>query len=203
MTTVLSPAPTAPAQHRESAAERTAAPLRGVMLAGLSVVAAASNVLVWTAGCLGGIGFPAAVRAQRRIAAVARDRAHRWSGVPIAEPYRPVRSRGARRVRDLAGDPATWRDQFWGLADPFVGAFLALLPIALIAYGTFGAIVQPFLWRSIERAGGSNWYTAVHVHSSATAAFSIPIGVGLAAAGLWFGPAILRLHARWTRALLG
>jgi putative sensor protein len=196
MTTVLSPAPTAPARHPDSATGRAAAPLRGVTLAGLSVIAAASNLLVWTA-------FPAGVRAQRRIAAVARDRAHRWSGVPIAEPYRPVRSRGIRRVRDLAADPATWRDQFWGLADPFIGAFVALLPIALIAYGTFGAIVQPFVWRSIERAGGNNWYTAIHVHSGLTAAISVPVGIALAAAGFCLGPAILRLHARWTRTLLG
>jgi hypothetical protein len=200
MTTVLSPAPTAPSlpTRRDSATDRIAAPLRGLALAGLSVVAAATTVIVWATA-----GLPAAVRLQRQVAGVARDRAGRWSGVPIAEPYRPVRRRGLRGVRDTAADPATWRDQLWGLADPFAGAFLALLPIALIAYGTFGAVVQPFLWRSIERAGGSNWYTAIHVHSPLTAAISIPIGVALAAAGLWSGPAILRLHARWTRTLLG
>lgn len=213
MTTALLPAyvpptVTAPEPRRDSAATRVAAPFRGVALAGLSVVGAVTNVLVWTSGALvaAGVGIsllPGAIRAQRRAATAARDRAGRWSGVAIAEPYRPVRGRGLHRARDLATDPATWRDQLWGLLDPFVGLFLALLPLSLIAYGAFGAFVQPFVWRSIERHGGNNWYTAIHVHSTTTAAISIPIGVAVAAVGLWFGPAILRVHARWTRALLG
>lgn len=204
MTTAVLPtyAPPAPATRRDSMAARVAGPFRGIALAGLSVVAAVTSVLVWAAASLVAVVvgialLPAAIRAQRRTAAVARDRAIRWSGVPIARPYR------SDRGRDMVTDPATWRDQLWALLDPFVGAVLAIMPISLIAYGTFGAVVQPFVWHSIQRAGGNNWYTAIHVHSTTTAAISIPIGVALAAVGLWFGPAILRVHARWTRSLLG
>jgi putative sensor protein len=202
MTTAVLPTYVQPTARRNPTTGRLAAPFRGIALAGLSVVAAVTNVLLWAASTLvvAGVGIallPRAIRAQRRTAAIARDRAGRWSDVPIAAPYRSV------RTREMVADRATWRDQLWGLLDPFVGALLALVPATLIAYGTFGAVVQPFVWRSIAHAGGSNWYTAIHVHNGPTAAISIPIGVALAAIGLWFGPAILRVHARWTRTLLG
>jgi hypothetical protein len=204
MTTAVLPTyvPPATQPRRDSAAARAAAPFRGIALAGLSIVAAVASALVWAAASLvaavvGIALLPAAIRAQRRAANIARDRAGRWSGVAIAEPYRSARG------RDMVTDRATWRDQLWGLLDPFIGAMLALVPMSLIAYGTFGAVVQPFVWRSIQRAGGSNLYTAIHVHNSTTAAICIPIGVALATIGLWFGPAILRVHARWTRSLLG
>lgn len=62
--------------------------------------------------------------------------------------------------------------------------------------------MQPFVWGPIEGAGGSNWYTAIHVSSTATAVLSILVGIVLIVVGLLVGPKVLRLHGRWTAVLL-
>ena len=66
-----------------------------------------------------GIGFALfpAVTALVRLSAGLHRRLGRWSGVPIATPYRPL-PEGAqlgtwRRFRWVVSDPATWRDLAW------------------------------------------------------------------------------------------
>ncbi|KIF79181.1 histidine kinase [Streptomyces sp. 150FB] len=167
------------------------------------------------AGCLlavvaGVYVLPTATASLRRTAAAARSYALRWSGRTIPEPYSPESAaapgpgfRGRLRHNlALLRDPATWRDLAWSVAEPCVGGWLALLPAGLVVYGVFGALVQPFVWRPIDRAGGSNWYTFIHVHTTGTALLAVPIGVALIAAGFAVGPAVLRRHARWTASLL-
>jgi signal transduction histidine kinase len=46
------------------------------------------------------------------------------------------------------------------------------------------------------------WYTFVHVNSLWTLGLAAVLGVAYLVLGLAFGPALLRLHARWTRVLL-
>ncbi|WP_329582346.1 sensor histidine kinase [Kitasatospora sp. NBC_01250] len=197
----------------DSWADRLLAPGRGLLLAWWALAEAAVVLALTAAGLLLGAGLGCyllrpSFDGLRRVATTARDRAERWGGVAIPAPYRalpPPRAGLRGRIQEgraLLDDPATLRDLWWSMTDPYVGAALASAPAALIGYGAFGAFVQPFVWRPIERAGGSNWYTAVHVHSTATALAAAAVGLALIAAGLLVGPPVLRLHARWTALLL-
>ncbi|MFF7637299.1 histidine kinase [Kitasatospora sp. NPDC008050] len=192
---------------------RLAAPGHGLLLSGLAFVEATVAFAIAAASLLlgSGIGFyllPPALHRLREVAATARARAGRFGGPVIPAPYRPLpppRAGLRGRIqysRALLNDPATLRDLCWSMTDPCIGGGLAAAPAALIGYGVFGAFVQPFVWQPIDRAGGSNWYTAVHVHSTATALAAVPIGLALIATGLFAGPPVLRLHARWTALLL-
>ncbi len=80
-----------------------------------------------------------------------------------------------------------------------VGGLLVAVPLALVEYGAFGALVQPFIWRLI---GDGNWYGFVPVHSTATMCAGLVLGLVLMAVGLLAAPAMLRLHARVSRPLL-
>ncbi len=186
---------------------------RGLALTGLSLIAVVIGSLAVIAGCLLVVGvgvyvLPASIAMLREVAQLARRAAGRWGGVPIAEPYRfepePTAGFNARleHSRALLGEATTWRDLLWSGVDWLIGGVLGMVPAGLLVYGLFGAVVQPFVWRPIDRAGGSNWYTAIHVDSTATAVLSIPVGVVLILVGLLAGPAILRWHGRWTAVLL-
>jgi signal transduction histidine kinase len=134
-----------------------------------------------------GWGVPPVVLGSRRLTNTYRRLARRWCGVEIAEPYAPGPDPGARtvcadgpvararQVEWLLKDPATWRDMTWMLTAAPAAAPL-LLPAALAGAGLAGLIRQP------------------------------AIGVALIVAGLLTGllaaPALLRLHASWSRLLL-
>ncbi|MDQ2956031.1 MAG: sensor histidine kinase [Actinomycetota bacterium] len=107
-----------------------------------------------------------------------------------------------RLCRDLLTDAALWRDLRWTLIDSTAGAIFALVPLGLILYGIFGLLVQPFLWRSIDRAGGSNWYTFVKVDSSTASLVAAAIGVLLIVAGYLVGGTVLTRSARLSGWLL-
>jgi uncharacterized membrane protein YuzA (DUF378 family) len=184
------------------------APTWGLGLFALTLVEMLVGALALTAAGLsmtviGLAAVPVVLPLMRGTADLGRRLAGRW-GPPIESPYRPLR-RDSRWIglRAVATERATWRDLLWLIIDPIVGGTLALVPAALVAYGVFGATVQPFVWAAMDRAGGSNWYTAVHVQSTTTALVCVPIGVALIAIGLRLGPPILRRHAAWTRRLLG
>lgn len=194
------------------------APVRGAVLA-LRAVAelvvallAGLAVLLLTLG-IGLFCYPTCARMLRALADDARTRAGRWGGVAIDRPYRPSPEppspdpeRGwsgwVRRCGALMSDPASWRDLLWASLDPLIGFTLAVVPVSLVVYGAFGALVQPFLWQVITEAGGNNWYAMVHVDSTASALLAVPVGLVIAALGFWTGPRVLRAHARWTRVLL-
>lgn len=189
------------------------APGRGLTLTGLSLVSGVMACLVAVAGCLLVVGvgvylLPASVAMLRGVADLARGAVRRWSGVSIDSPYRPepdLTTEFAGRLdrsRALLSETATWRDLLWSCVDWLIGGLLGLVPASLILYGVFGAAVQPFVWSLIEGAGGSNWYTAIHVSSTATAVLSIPVGIGLIVLGLAVGPRVLLLHGRWSAVLL-
>jgi signal transduction histidine kinase len=181
----------------------------GLMLFGLGIVEILVAAVIAIVACLsmtvvGALAIPPAIALVRGQANLSRRLAARW-GAPIAVPYEPGGPGPTgpwRRIRELGSDRATWRDLLWLVTDPLVGACLAGVPGALILYGLFGVVVQPFVFQPIDRAGGSNWYTFIHVDSAASAAAAIPVGLVLIAAGLLMAPAVLRTHARWTRRLL-
>ncbi|WP_163506435.1 sensor histidine kinase [Fodinicola acaciae] len=177
--------------------------LRGAALLALTpvkVLLAAAHAIAILAACVGMIFvFPPVFDRSRWMATLARRLAGQWSAAPAAEPYRPrprptepsadglYRSRYGRpfrsaRVPDFQQhshwiwtDPATWRDIGWLLADPVVGSVIAGLPAALLAYGVASLFLS---WQWI-------------------------LGVPAAVAGWLVAPALLRLHGRWTRFMIG
>jgi hypothetical protein len=180
----------------------------GMVLFGLSVVETFVGAMVLTVvslsiTVLGLFVIAPTFAIAAGVANVARRRAGRH-GDPIAVPYRPVPS-GSRldAARTVLRDPARRRDLLWLIVDPIVGAFLALLPVSLVLYGVYGLVVEPFVWHSINGAGGNDWYTFVHVRSAGTALVALPVAAALLVLGVCTAPAVLRLHARWTHALLG
>jgi signal transduction histidine kinase len=100
---------------------------------------------------LGAPVFRAVTWADRHLATVERHRAAWVLGTPIASPYQPVTATGRARVREIAAQPATWRDMAWFVALLPLG--LALGIIAVVATGvTAAAVIAPaWAWSVPER----------------------------------------------------
>jgi len=130
---------------------------------------------------------PAVTRAARRFADAHRDRAWRWSGIRIDRPYR--QDAGETGWRELADDPATWRDLGFFLANIPVAMVLGLIPLALAGSTLLGLLVAPFIW-GLGVSGSPYW--------------PMSILIGLVSAGLLvtLGPWLLRTHASFAATLL-
>ncbi|WP_255950130.1 sensor histidine kinase [Streptomyces odontomachi] len=186
---------------------------RGIPLTGLALAEAFFFCLLTTAITLVGAGIGvylvvAAAVALRGTIGVTRRLAGKWSKVRIEDPYlpRPEEAPGIKgwwqRTQWVITDPATWRDLAWSLVNPTVGAFLTLLPLALVASGVFG-LLQPQLYDDIVSAGGNTWYYWVHVDDSSSAWIAAALGVPTLIAGFGIAPWALRTHAALAQALLG
>ncbi|MFD7626722.1 sensor domain-containing protein [Streptomyces sp. NPDC059851] len=182
--------------------------LRRCQLASLHalVVSAAGSLVVLAVLLLPvGIGFrllPPAARALRALSDRSRSRAASWTGVRISPPEPLPADREARareRSRRILADDGFWRDLAWAWLEPVTGGLLVAVPLALAWYGVFGALVQPFIWRTVN---DGNWYAFVPVHTTATMLAALALGLAFVAAGLYAAPAVLRLHARLSRRLL-
>ncbi|MET2716011.1 histidine kinase [Streptomyces harbinensis] len=123
------------------------------------------------------------------------------SGSPRPAPLPTGREHGPARKRSRAilADGGFWRDVTWSWLEPLAGGLLVAVPLSFVAYGVFGAAVQPFIWRLID---DGNWYAFIPVHSTATMLAALLLGLLLTGTGLLMAPAVLRVHARWSRRLL-
>lgn len=177
------------------------------MLAEAGVLVALAIGVTFAALGFGLLLIPDTLLAGRGLTSRIRRMAGKWSGVPIAVPYRrPPWAEAARpglwrRFGWLLSDQATWRDLLWMTVDCVAGWVLTLAPVALIAWGLFG-VIMPAVWAPIVHAGGSNWYAFIHVTGTTTAWLSVPLGVVFATIGVWLGPRLLTAHARLARGLL-
>lgn len=156
---------------------------------------------------IGVLVVPVLVIATRSLADLARRRSLSWTGVEIPRPYRPEPeyARGlvgvVQRCRHMLGDPATWRDLLWLIADWVVGLFLAILALGFIVQGVFG-LLQPFLWDVLADAGDSGWYTFLKVDSDGRAMLAVLLGIAYIFIGFAIAPAVLKAHSVFTRSLL-
>ncbi|MEV6734730.1 MULTISPECIES: sensor domain-containing protein [unclassified Streptomyces] len=152
-----------------------------------------------------GAGFPLlppAAKALRALSDRSRRWATGWSGIRISPPESLTVDRTAShrtRVAAVLGNEGFWRDLAWAWLEPLVGGLLVAVPLALVEYGAFGALVQPLVWR---RLGDGNWYAFIPVHSTPTMLAALMLGLAFIAAGVLCAPAVLRLHARWIRSQL-
>ncbi|MFE4415861.1 sensor histidine kinase [Streptomyces sp. NPDC056821] len=152
-----------------------------------------------------GAGFPLlppAATALRRLSDRYRAWTTRWTGTPISPPEPLAHAgTGSHRGRAAAvlGDEGFWHDLRWAWLEPLVGGMLVAGPLALVDFGLFGVLVQPFIWPFI---GPDNWYAFIPVDSTATMLAAGVLGLGFVAAGLLFAPATLELHAAWSSRVL-
>jgi signal transduction histidine kinase len=152
-----------------------------------------------------GVGFgllPPAATALRALSDRSRRWGAEWSGARISPPEPlAVDSTLSRRRQATAilGDEGFWRDLAWAWVDPVTGGLLVAVPLALLGFGAFGALVQPFMWRLL---GPGNWYAFIPVDSTATMLAALVLGVVFMLGGALLAPKVLRLHARWSRPLL-
>lgn len=146
--------------------------------------------------------LPPAAAALRRLSDRYRSWTVRWTGTHISPPEPLVReASGSFRGRAAAvlGDEGFWRDLGWAWLEPWIGGVLVAVPLALVDYGVFGVLVQPFIWRLID---DGNWYAFIPVHSTATMLAALLLGLTFIAAGLRLAPVALRLHGGWSRRAL-
>ncbi|MET7518064.1 sensor histidine kinase [Streptomyces sp. NPDC005480] len=156
-----------------------------------------------------GVGFPLlppAALALRRLSDRYRSWTLCWTGTRISPPEPlaledPGGRTGnhRRRAPRILGDEGFWHDLRWAWLEPWTGALLVAFPLALVDYGLFGALVQPFVWRLL---GDGNWYAFVPVRSTATMVVALLLGLAFTVAGLRLAPTALRWHARWSRRVL-
>lgn len=181
---------------------RLATPMLALAMLGLSVAGVVAAVLVVVGAALMMVGvsryvFPPAVSLLRTVADAARRLAARV-GVDIERPYGDETGATA-----LLKARTTWRDTAWAILDPIAGTWASALALGMPLFGVYGVAVQPWVWQANARAGGANSYGPIHVTSTSTALLSIPVGLALIAFGLYIGPKVLRVRARWARRLLG
>ncbi|MRH90019.1 sensor histidine kinase [Nocardia sp. SYP-A9097] len=179
-----------------------ATPLLALAMLALSVAGIGAAMLVLVAAALMAVGvgkhvLPQAVSLLRTVADTARRIAGRL-GVDIERPYGTETG-----AVELLWARTTWRDVAWAILDPVIGTWASALALGMPLYGLYGVAVQPWVWRANARAGGTNSYGVLHVNSTSTALAAIPVGLSLIALGLYIGPKVLRVRARWARELLG
>ncbi|MGW0884986.1 sensor domain-containing protein [Streptomyces sp. NPDC002671] len=175
-------------------------------LVGLGAFAVTAAALAVTGALLllpVGLGFvllPPAAALQRRVSDWYRTRTAHWTGHPLSPPVPlPHGTSAPRTTLALLGDRGFWYDLRWAWLEPWTGAPLTAVPLALVEYGVNGTLVQPFLWRLLN---DGNWYAFIPVTSTTTMLAALLLGLGFIAAGLRLAAPALSLHARLTRRLL-
>ncbi|MFF2660469.1 histidine kinase [Kitasatospora sp. NPDC058032] len=188
----------------------------------LLVVVIGSFVLWFGLGIF--VLFPSTTRLARAAAGLARAYAGRWSGVPVPPPYlpRPGLERTlhgwfwtghdyhknrwfasvARNIRWLWKDPATWRDVLWVVLNPLVGGVLAATPPLLLGVGLY-ALAGTVLPLPGPDLGPLRALLGGRPAPALTPALTLALGLASTAAGPALARPALRLHGRWTHALLG
>ncbi|WP_353942175.1 sensor domain-containing protein [Streptomyces sp. HUAS MG91] len=190
--------------------------MRGLLLAAvglagsitLFVLSVVSLVLIVVG--IGALTTPWILTLVRHWANWRRVAAAEWCGVRIPAAYRPFPDdlRGGivgqlERCRLMLGDPATWRDLRWLLADMTAGFVTALLPATLILYPLEGYALAAGLWRVFtdgSRVGW--WYGFVPISGEGSALLAALLATALLATGLRTAPALLRVHFLLTRSVL-
>lgn len=154
-----------------------------------------------------GVGLvttPAVLTGVRALADVRRRLAGEWCGVRVRAAYRPI-PRGTNpwtRTFTMLGDPQTWRDVRWLPVDVTAGFVTALLPAVLLFFPVEGLMLPFGLWRPYTH-GGTYWYAFVPVTGEVSAIGAAVLALVLLGVARRYTPALLTVHFRLTRAVLG
>jgi signal transduction histidine kinase len=156
----------------------------------LWTLATTAATAVGAVTALGAPVFLAVTWLDRRLATAERHRARLVLGSPIGSPYLPATGSGWARVRQVAAQPATWRDMAWFVLLFPLGLSLGIVAVVTAAV-TAGALTAPaWAWSVPERRA-----PVVGQHLMGT-----PSGrILLAVAGLALAPVVLWLLRRLAR----
>ncbi|RSM68301.1 sensor histidine kinase [Kibdelosporangium aridum] len=153
------------------------------------------------------IGFPltlGVVAVLRAFTNVHRQQAGWILGTEIERPYRArVPGHGMyRRVLDIIGDPATWRDIAWLFVESAAGSALAITNFALLV-GGIGHITLATWWWALPADADVNLLGFLSVNSTASAIF-VGVPVGVLYVVIWYhaSPYLMRAQAWLTASLL-
>ncbi|MFI1416813.1 sensor histidine kinase [Streptomyces sp. NPDC020731] len=178
---------------------------------GLALVSLPASVLCFVLSAVSislipiGIGIvttPYMLTAVRTYANWRRALAAEWGGVRITPSYRPVPKDANPwgRTFGMLGDPATWRDLRWLLADMTAGFTTAVLPAALLLYPLEGILIAIALWRVLP---DGYWYGFVPVSDQTSALGAGALALVLLFLAHFLTPRLLHGHFLLTRAVLG
>ncbi|WP_245623232.1 sensor histidine kinase [Spirillospora albida] len=153
-----------------------------------------------------GVGIvllPAVVLATRAVANLQRRLAADWSGVRIAEPYRPEPAGAAApipRLKWVMGDPATWRDLLWSFLNVPVALVIGVLSAGLLVYGLEGVFVAWWVALLTDYGWGPFW----HITDFGAFGFAgtVVLGAVLAVVSVPVGERLLKAHALFGASLL-
>jgi len=133
----------------------------------------------------------------------------RWServmGVKIGTPYaygKNTSGSSLARLRVLAADPATKRDQWWLLANASAGVALNFAVVALYVYGVW-CIVFPYVYSQATPGAFNDTWIFFKVHSQASAFLTIIPGVVVLAIWWFATPKLMQAYASLNKSLLG
>jgi signal transduction histidine kinase len=164
------------------------------------VIVATALIPLW-------IGVPAVIAAvalSRRFADLHRSIAGSLLGREVARPYRPIGpdDNWVARFRIAAGDPATWRDLSWLLANVAVGLVTNVLVVALLLGGLFW-LLMPVWFSWFVPAGGDVQMIGFYVRTEAEALWAVPLGAAELIFWVWLSPRLMWLNANVIASLLG
>ncbi|WP_441246022.1 sensor histidine kinase [Kitasatospora sp. McL0602] len=175
----------------------------------LSVVFVTSGMerglLIPLFGLVAAVAWPVAFLGWSRVhASMSRRQAHSWFGLVIPERYRVVpepvqderghwwtghsyfRDRRTAKaslvVREVVGDPETWRDVRWLVGDVASAVLLALPSVGLLVGGGLMAMTQLF---------------AVYFERSLASLVSMVFALGAMFLGLLVAPLAVRVYGEW------
>ncbi|MFD9489728.1 sensor histidine kinase [Streptomyces sp. NPDC059991] len=182
---------------------------RGSVLSASGVVVSIT-LFTWAVVSIALIPVGIGVLTTPHVLKLVRDHANRhrvwakeWAGVTIPVPYRPLPrdqrsgvTGAVERCGLLLKDPATWRDLQWMFTDMTAGFLVAILAPVLPLYFVYGIVLAAGVWEPIDRAGGGEWFTFLHVTSQSTANMAVALGAAYALLGLFVNPALIRAHFR-------
>ncbi|WP_211763198.1 sensor histidine kinase [Kutzneria sp. CA-103260] len=154
-----------------------------------------------------GIGVPAVIGSVamcRWFADLHRGVAGSLLGRDVPRPYRPIQreDKWLARFRIAGGDPATWRDLCWLVANTVVGLVTNLLVVVLLLGGLF-YVTMPVWWPSLPPGSDVGNIGLFRVRTEGDTLWMVLLGVGVWIFWLWITPRLMWLNAMVTASLLG
>ncbi|MEO3872000.1 sensor histidine kinase [Nonomuraea sp. B12E4] len=144
--------------------------------------------------------FVASVLWLRALANEHRRVAGRLLREEIPAPYAPLPDRPTARLTTVLGDPATWRDFGWVLANSFAGVALLAVPVGAFLAGVW-YLLYPLLF-ALAPAGSISGHLFFETNTQLASFVTLPIGVACMALSRWLAPRVLGTYGRLTRNLL-
>ena len=165
------------------------------------VLVSATLIPIW-------IGVPlviASVALCRRWTDMHRSIAGSLLGRAVPSPYRPIgqADNWVARFRIAAGDPATWRDLSWLLANTVVGAVAGSLVVVTPLSGLF-YVLAPVWWPLFVPTGAEvDLIGVIQLRTEADTAWAVVFGVAQLILWVWLAPRLMWWNASVTANLLG